>query len=126
VTTNADQVMRGQQPACGRQEHPVGGPKRRPPDLTAQHGYLVSEDNDFEVLRSGGAEPQEEQMQDALERDVKNGQNHDNSARSHTSLEGRTPLTFTNRDLVAPADLNHVRWVSHCRDLVQSRPPPDC
>ena len=42
-----------------------------------------------------------------------------NRVRYHASLEGRTPLTFADRATVAPADLNHVRWVSHCRDLVQ-------
>jgi hypothetical protein len=26
---------------------------------------------------------------------------------------------FDNENRVVPADLNHVRWVSHCRDLVQ-------
>ena len=42
-----------------------------------------------------------------------------NEARGHASLEGHTPLTFANEHTVVPADLNHVRWVSHCRDLVQ-------
>jgi hypothetical protein len=37
----------------------------------------------------------------------------------HASLEGDTPLTFTSEDTVIPAHLNHVRLVSHCRDLVQ-------
>jgi hypothetical protein len=27
--------------------------------------------------------------------------------------------TFAGGHTVAPADLNNVRWVSHCRDLVQ-------
>jgi hypothetical protein len=34
-------------------------------------------------------------------------------------LEGYTPLTFADQHPVAPADLGHVRWVSHCRGLVQ-------
>jgi hypothetical protein len=42
-----------------------------------------------------------------------------NAARGHASLKRHTPLTFTGGHPVAPADLNHVRWVSHCRDLVQ-------
>jgi hypothetical protein len=42
-----------------------------------------------------------------------------NAARSHASLDGRTPLTFLGEHAVAPADLNHVRWISYCRDLVQ-------
>ena len=65
-----------QQPACGGQEYPVGGPKRRPPDLAAQYSYLVLEDDDLEVLRRARPEPQEEQRQDALDRDVNNRQNH--------------------------------------------------
>jgi len=35
------------------------------------------------------------------------------------SLEGYTPLTFVDKHAVAPADPSHVRWVSHCRGLVQ-------
>ena len=55
-----------------------------------------------------------------LERKLADFQGYDNAARSHASLEGRTPLTFAGRHLVVtPADLNHVRWVSHCRGLVQ-------
>jgi hypothetical protein len=42
-----------------------------------------------------------------------------NAARSHASLEGHTPLTFAGGDTPGRAELNHVRWVSHCRDLVQ-------
>jgi hypothetical protein len=54
-----------------------------------------------------------------LERKLAEFQTYYNAARSHASLAARTPLTFTDRDTVARADLNHVRWVSHCRDLVQ-------
>ena len=46
-------------------------------------------------------------------------QTYYNAARCHASLEGRTPLTFAAGDTVAPAYLNRVRWVSHCRGLVQ-------
>jgi len=42
-----------------------------------------------------------------------------NVARGHASLEGYTPVTFVDKHVVAPADLSHVRWVSHCRELVQ-------
>jgi hypothetical protein len=43
-----------------------------------------------------------------------------NTARCHASLDGLTPLTFPDRHrVVAPADLNYVRWVSYCRELVQ-------
>jgi hypothetical protein len=35
------------------------------------------------------------------------------------AMDSRTPLTFADRDTVAPADLNHLRWVSHCRGLVE-------
>ena len=54
-----------------------------------------------------------------LERKLAEFQTYYNAARCHASLEGCTPLTFADRDTVTPADLNHVRWVSHCRDLVQ-------
>ena len=42
-----------------------------------------------------------------------------NEVRSHASLKGHTPLTFAGGHTVARAELNNVRWVSHCRDLVQ-------
>jgi hypothetical protein len=54
-----------------------------------------------------------------LERKLADFQTYYNAARSHASLEGRTPITFADGRTVVHADLNHVRWVSHCRDLVQ-------
>jgi hypothetical protein len=42
-----------------------------------------------------------------------------NAARSHASLEGHTPLNFAGGHPLVRAELNNVRWVSHCRDLVQ-------
>ena len=51
-----------------------------------------------------------------LERKLAEFQIYYNTARLHASLDGRTPLT---EHAVASADLNHVRWVSHCRGLVQ-------
>ena len=40
-------------------------------------------------------------------------------ARSHASLEGLTPLAVAREAAVPRANLNKVRWVSHCRGLVQ-------
>jgi transposase InsO family protein len=54
-----------------------------------------------------------------LERKLAEFQAYYNTARGHASLEGYTPLTFVDKRAVAPADLSHVRWVSHCRELVQ-------
>jgi putative transposase len=54
-----------------------------------------------------------------LERKLAAFQTYYNAARCHASLEGRTPLTFADRNTVAPADLNKARWVSHCCDLVE-------
>ena len=54
-----------------------------------------------------------------LERKFAEFQAYYTAARSHASLEGYTPLTFADRHPVAPADLSHVRWVSHCRGRVQ-------
>ena len=42
-----------------------------------------------------------------------------NEVRSHASLKGHTPSIFAGGHMVARAELNNVRWVSHCRDLVQ-------
>jgi putative transposase len=44
-----------------------------------------------------------------LERKLAEFQVYYNAARSHASLDGRTPLTFAGGHTVAPADLNQVR-----------------
>jgi transposase InsO family protein len=54
-----------------------------------------------------------------LERKLTDFQTYYNAARRHASLEGHTPSTFATGHARARAELNHVRWVSHCRDLVQ-------
>ena len=54
-----------------------------------------------------------------LERKLADFQVYYNAARSHASLEGHTLLTIAGGHTVARAELKHVRWVSHCRDLVQ-------
>ena len=54
-----------------------------------------------------------------LERKLAEFQVYYNAVRCHASLDGRTPLTVVGDHAVATADLNHVRWVSHCRGLVQ-------
>ncbi len=54
-----------------------------------------------------------------LERKPADFQAYDNAARSHASLAGHTPSTFAGGHTVARAELNNVRWASHCRDLVQ-------
>ena len=54
-----------------------------------------------------------------LERKLADFQAYYNEVRSHASLKGHTPSTFAGGQMVARAELNNVRWVSHCRDLVQ-------
>jgi hypothetical protein len=54
-----------------------------------------------------------------LERKLAEFQTYYNETRGHASLEGHTPLTFATKQTVVPADLNNVRWVSHCRNLVK-------
>jgi transposase InsO family protein len=54
-----------------------------------------------------------------LERKLAEFQVYYNAARGNASLEGHTPLAFASGYTAVPADLNHVRWVSHCKDLVQ-------
>ena len=54
-----------------------------------------------------------------LERKLADFQAYYNEVRSHASLKGHTPLTFAGGHTVARAELNNVRWISHCRDLVQ-------
>ena len=54
-----------------------------------------------------------------LERKLADFQTYYNAARSHASLEGQTPLNFASGHTAARAELNNVRWVSHCGNLVQ-------
>ena len=55
-----------------------------------------------------------------LERKLADFQTYYHAARSYASLDGHTPVTFASgRRTVAHSHLNQVRWVSHCRDLVQ-------
>ena len=54
-----------------------------------------------------------------LERKLGEFQGYYNAARCHASLEGHTPLAFASGHTTLPADLSHVRRVSHCRGLVQ-------
>jgi putative transposase len=54
-----------------------------------------------------------------LERKLGQFQVYYNAARCHESLEGHTPLAFASGHTAVHADFNHVRWVCHCRDLVQ-------
>ncbi len=54
-----------------------------------------------------------------LERKLAEFQVYYNAARGHASLEGHTPLAFASGHMAVPTDLNHVRWISHCRNLVQ-------
>jgi putative transposase len=54
-----------------------------------------------------------------LERKLADFRAYYNAAPSHASLDGHTPLTFAGGPTIARAELNNVRWVSRCRDLVQ-------
>jgi putative transposase len=54
-----------------------------------------------------------------LERTLADFQAYYSAARRHVSLGGQTPLTFAGGHPAARAELNSVRSVSHCRDLVQ-------
>ena len=60
---------------------------------------------------------------DELERrgvDLRDEQQHVVLIGEWDTFYGRAlPLTFVGGHSMALADLNHVRWVSHCRDLVQ-------
>ena len=42
-----------------------------------------------------------------------------NSARGHAALDGHTPSGYASGHSTARAELDKVRWVSHCRGLVQ-------
>ena len=54
-----------------------------------------------------------------LERKLADFQSYYSAARSHASLAGITPLDVTAGCPIARTELDRVRWVSHCRGLVQ-------
>ena len=54
-----------------------------------------------------------------LERKLREFQAYYNEARCHASLSGHTPLTVANGCRALSADPNSVRWLFHCRGLVQ-------
>ena len=55
-----------------------------------------------------------------LERTLADFTTYYNGSRSHASLAGNTPLGIAaGPQPVHSAELDHVRWVSHCRGLVQ-------
>ena len=55
-----------------------------------------------------------------LERKLAEFRVYYNEARGHASLDGQPPLDFAvGRTDGAHAELNQVRWVAHCRGLVQ-------
>jgi putative transposase len=55
-----------------------------------------------------------------LERKLGHFQAYYNEVRGHASLDGHTPLTFAGARTAVRADLNCVRWVPYCCDLVQT------
>ncbi len=55
-----------------------------------------------------------------LERKLADFTTYCNRSRSHASLAGNTPLGIAAGQQPVPgAEFDHVRWVSHCRGLVQ-------
>jgi hypothetical protein len=80
VTTKDDQLPRGNRRLAGRQEHSVGRPKCRAPDLASQDCQLVPKDDHLQILRLRRPKPKHQQLQDALKRDIKKEQKHGTSA----------------------------------------------
>jgi hypothetical protein len=54
-----------------------------------------------------------------LKRKLSEFQAYYNMVRVHASLDGRTPSGVAVGETVKHAKINDLRWVSHCRDLVQ-------
>ena len=54
-----------------------------------------------------------------LERKLADFTAYYNAARRHGSLDGDTPSDYANGRPGTRVNLNEVRWVSHCRGLVQ-------
>ena len=54
-----------------------------------------------------------------LERKLAEFQNYYNVERVHSSLDGTTPCGFATGEVTKLAELDAVRWRSHCRGLVR-------
>ena len=54
-----------------------------------------------------------------LERKLEDFRQYYNAHRVHTSLDGNTPSEISGEAIIHRADLNKLRWKSHCRGLYQ-------
>jgi hypothetical protein len=54
-----------------------------------------------------------------LEKKLEEFHHYYNTHRVHTSLESNTPLETCGKSSIRRADLNHLRWKSHCSGLYQ-------
>ena len=90
--------------------YPVGPSSRTQASCDSRNAPIVEQSGLGGVFAQDGPD---------LERKLTEFQAYYNAARSHASLEGHTPLAFASGHTAVPADLNHVRWVSYCRGLVQ-------
>ncbi len=88
-------------------------PRRRAPNLTVMDRFV------FGTARREYLDHVLFWNRRDLERKLSDFQAFYNVARVHASLDGNTPLGVTVGETVKRAELDDVRWVSHCRGLVQ-------
>jgi hypothetical protein len=73
-----------QDPSGRRQEPSVGRPKGRPLDAATEYRQLVAQDDDFKFLVLRRSEQEEDQLENAVKRDVKKRYEHGASEGSTT------------------------------------------
>ena len=77
--------------------------------------------------RSNGDDPRFIELYDTrssmpghdLDRKLSEFQAYYNLERVHASLCGKTPSSVAGGETIKQAEVNDLRWVSHCHDLVQ-------
>jgi hypothetical protein len=115
-----------QQPTCRRQEHPVRRRESRTTGLAAQDRQFVTEHDDLQILELVGTKQETNQLQNALQPNVTDGQEHhastnDESAGYFMQIEfaHRTPfLTFgSNTELLICEVKSSVDGLSFNRRL---------
>jgi hypothetical protein len=89
VTRDSDHLPRGNSRLAARQEPSVGRPQRRSMDLTTQDRQLMTEHDDLKLLRVCRSDQKRDQLQDSLEGDVKDGQDHGSPLRAPQSRGAR-------------------------------------
>jgi hypothetical protein len=66
----------GQEPIQRRQQSPIRRPVSRPGDVAVEHGELVSQDQQLDLVRAGATAPRYDQFEEATQRPIEEGHHH--------------------------------------------------